>query len=85
MTFGAAVILLTQLITLAIAAFAAWTAWRGERVSRGNAAAVQKNTEITHRLEINVDGRLSELLALTATASKAEGVIEGEANSTAKK
>lgn len=75
-TIGGWLILATQLVVLLTAIFAAWKATRSEQVSKGNSDAL-------HRLEVHVDGRLSQLLELTKTSSHAEGVIEGQAVSPA--
>jgi hypothetical protein len=37
-------------------------------------------TKRLERLEVKVDGRLTELLSLTRKSSHAEGVLEGEKN-----
>lgn len=70
-TVGGWLILATQFVVLLTAVFAAWKATRSEGVSKNNSEALQ-------RLEVHVDGRLSQLLELTKTASRAEGVIEGQ-------
>lgn len=71
MTTAGILILITQVITLATAALAFWA-------SRKNKAAI-------HSVHVSINSRMDELLKVTASASRAEGVIEGEANSTAKK
>jgi len=64
-TFGATLILITQVITLLTAGLSFWA-------SRKNKAAIQE-------VHVSINSRMDELLKLTATASHAEGVVEGEA------
>jgi hypothetical protein len=70
MTAGAILILVTALCTLATALVGLTTSLR--------------NRKTIQQLEVRVDGRLEEFMALIKTSSHAEGVLEGKAD-TAKK
>jgi len=62
MTVGGIIILATQIVTLITAALAFWA-------SRKNKAAI-------HEIHVSINSRMDDLLKLTATASRAEGVKE---------
>ena len=62
--------LLTAVCILASAMIGAFVSLRN---------GIKKNTDLTHQLSINVDGRLTQLLEITRMAARAEGVVEGEA------
>ena len=47
-------------------------------VSRINSRKLNLTTEKLNGISVTIDGRLSELLALTAKSSHAEGVVEGK-------
>lgn len=46
-----------------------------------NTELTNRNIALTHKLSIDVDGRLTELLTTTRALSRAEGVIEGQTSS----
>lgn len=60
MDFVSIIIFLTQVVTLATAVLAFW-------VGRRNKTAID-------RVEINIDGRLTELLEITRKSSHAQGM-----------
>lgn len=66
MTVGGIIILLTQVVTLATAGLAFWA-------SRKNKTAIQE-------IHVSINSRMDDLLKLTATASRAEGVKEEKDN-----
>lgn len=66
MTAGGVIILITQIITLVTAGLAFWA-------SRRNKAAI-------HEIHVSINSRMDDLLRLTATASRAEGVKEEKDN-----
>jgi hypothetical protein len=64
------VTLATAVVGLLTSIVAALNSWRTGRIARDNSKQVQE-------IKVSVDGRFSEMLALTRAASHAEGRLEG--------
>lgn len=70
-TLEASVVIFVQIVTLVVAGLAAWRAWRADAKS-------EENNRIAQRLEVNVDGRLTQLLERDGELREALGIAKGE-------